>query len=151
MVKGIILMIFCTLFFNACNEDTSPVYYQYGGVCITRINEGDKILFYYGNTADGDAVEPHIVGTLQGFDAGVGGYLVFHDGDRVQLIRDYGELETVGNDQRLYLTESLGNPRAKMFRDSIAGNFGRIAYLSHSLELERATNRENRSKVIIKY
>jgi hypothetical protein len=116
---------------------------------VTRVTEGTNDYFYYGKYDLGSLPESYIASSYQGFDGGMGGYLIFGS-NRVELIRLYGIFKKVGPDQRITLKE-MDNMEFLKWKDSLGANYDRVSFLYSAVNVEKRTNQNNRTKVNIKY
>lgn len=127
--------------------------YIYNEIVVTRIDEGGITYFYFGD-CDGRSYpcpNNYIKGEYFGFDGNMGGYLIFHPENRVELIRMYGSFKEVGNSPNLQLSEFNDNYLLSNWIKSFQNNFNNKILISDLLREEKDINLKNNSRVKANY
>ena len=145
-MKNIYFIILSFMFFS-CSQDAF-IYYEYDGVTITRVDDGNQIYFYYGKYDNSSltASESYVKAEYSGFNSGMNAYLNFQENDIVEVIRVEALFETNGLSDSLILVD-MDNIRFITWRDSIRGNYGKIVEVSDIVKLEKKRNKQNNSRV----
>jgi len=145
----IIVMLFAL---SSCSND-EPIYYEYNGVTVTRIDGDGESYFYYGKCGDNKIKCPddYIKAEYFGFDGVMHAYLVFQKNKKVKLIRVADHFEKVGNDSSLFLFDYRAGYKLGSMLDSIKGNYDNVAKVYYSTSSEMEVNTENNSNVVATY
>lgn len=130
----------------SCSEK-EIIYYEFNGVTITRINDGNRIYFYHGKCGkDESCSKSYIKAEYSGLNSGMGAYLIFQPSTKVEIIKMHDSFEKVGNTSSLTFKE-YDNIEFIPWQDSIKGKFENVIYVSDVIETEKDLNSKNRSKV----
>ncbi|MEM9675221.1 MAG: hypothetical protein AAF992_21700 [Bacteroidota bacterium] len=149
-MKRVMLLIF---FAGISCTQNRIVHYEYDNVVITRVDKSAESFFYYGICDDKSNPCPksYIRAKYNGFDGSMGGYLIFHPNDKVEILRMFRFFEDTGHNSFLYLSEYDDNYALNRFTDSIRGDYRNRAWISDILSEEKEQNDKNNSKVMTVY
>jgi hypothetical protein len=137
---------------SSCSND-EPIYYEYNGVTVTRIDGDGESYFYYGKCGNNNITCPdeYIKAEYYGFDGVMEAYLVFQEDKRVKLIRVADHFEKKGNDSSLFLFDYRAGYKLSIMLDSIKGNYDNVAKVFYAISTEKRVNTENNSNVVATY
>ncbi|MBK7110628.1 MAG: hypothetical protein WAU21_04535 [Chitinophagales bacterium] len=140
-----ILFLVIIFGFIACSKETA-IYYEYNETTITRINKGNKILFFYGKFDNENFPEMFVEAEYSGLNSGMQAYLNFLPNKQVEIIGIMGSFEKTGIISNFNIKE-IDNIRFIAWKDSIQGNYNNTIELFDVLQIEIERNQQNNSKV----
>lgn len=137
------------MFTVSCSVKKDFIYYSFKDVTVTRFDkEPNEVCFYFGRYKNDDKLpNSYIKASYTGFDAGMGGFLIFKENKIVEIIRVYDSFSKVGDDKHLMLNDTIGNVDFIDWKDKIGGDYYNVIELSDILKTEQLINKEKKSKV----
>lgn len=154
MIKKNIHTILILLMLVSCSKK-KVIFYEYNGVCITRVDEGNQNYFYYGRFDKGVYPDNYIRSEYSGFNSDMGAYLVFKPNKKVEIIRLAGIFNIDKAPPFLSVidkeNETLKFWKWKDSSDHISSSYDSVIELHSILKLEQKRNKENRSRVKVLY
>jgi hypothetical protein len=144
-----LLIIVLAMFTVSCSVKKDFIYYSFKDVTVTRFDkEPNEVYFYFGRYKNDDKLpNSYIKASYTGFDAGMGGFLIFKENKIVEIIRVYDSFSKVGDDKHLMLNDTIGNVDFIDWKDKIGGDYYNVIELSDILKTEQLINKEKKSKV----
>jgi len=141
-----VVLLIVVLVVVSCTREV-PIYYEYNGIVVTRIDKGNKVYFYHGKYSTENLPESsYVKAEYSGFNSGMGAYIVFNPNKKVEIIRLYDSFESVGVYSFFSLIE-YDNIEFIDWEDGIQGNYNNIIYVSDIVETEIERNKQNNSLV----
>lgn len=147
------IIIITFFFFISCSE--RPIFYEYEGVTITRIDKSNGIYFFYGKCPDikSDCRKSYIKATYRGFNSGMQGYIVFNNDKTVKVISNAAYFEQIGENTNLYLSKKKENSTesSNWIRKAYEIGYPNVRYISDSINEEKEKNERKISDVKATY
>jgi len=143
------LGLICWVIYDQLVED-GIIFYEYKGVNITRVDNGNKSYFYYGSYNDGDYPKSYIRTEYSGFNMGMQGYLTFESDKRVFFRCADGYAEKIGNDSNLILVDDDAVSYLS-WSDTALIEYKNTYEVSDVINLEKEGNIKSLSKVKADY
>jgi hypothetical protein len=139
------------LFFCSCNKKRI-IYYEYNGVCVTRIDDESESAFYYGKFQDeSNLPTSYVKSTFAGLNGGMDAYLIFKP-NYVEVYYSMNYFENIGSNMNIKV---INNPTSNTFNynfdDKVRGKYDNVCRVSDILVREQELNANNNSQVKVKY
>jgi len=151
-MRNVLIISTIVCFFVSCSKKQNFIYYNYKGTIISRLDKGNHIFFYYGKVEDVNYLpKSYIEATYNGFDGLMGGFLIFKEDRKVEMIRLYGLFSKIGNNNALTLNHSIKNNDFMDWKDKIHHNYNNVIELSDVIKTEQLINKNNNSQVKVIY
>lgn len=143
-----ILFLFLPILIISCSQENT-IYYNFGNVTITRINDYPKDYFFYGKreSLKDTLTATYIKTSFSGFNSGMRGFVIFNDDETVSFIRMDASFEKIGNEKSLNIVEFENNLEFINWEDDAKQKFQNKIYISDVIELEKKRNKEYKSEV----
>jgi hypothetical protein len=145
----IILMMFAS-----CSDERA-IFYEYNGVTITRVDNGNQNYFYYGRFDKGIYPENPLKSDYSGLNSGMQAYLIFKPNNEVEVLNIMGAFD----DQKAsnFLRLKVNKNEEFIFFDwkdsidNINGSYDNVIEVHSILKIEQERNKKNQSKVKVLY
>lgn len=154
MKKKIVLLVLIIgiFFFNSCQKERI-IYYKYNDVTITRIEDGNKIYFYYGklDKSSSKKSKSYIKAKYSsGLGSGMEASLRFEKDKKVSLQGALSYFKKYGSNDSLYLNSHNYKTRVdyENWKDSVKTSYyANIIFVSSNLENEKLWNEKLETQV----
>lgn len=142
------------MLFTSCSDE-SVIFYEYNGVTVTRVENGNQNYFYYGRFDKGEYPDNYIKSEHSGLNSDMGAYLIFQANKKVEIIR----LAAIFNIEKAppslcirdNQTENLKFWKWKDSLDNINGSYDNVIEVTSGLNIEQERNKKNQTKVMAVY
>lgn len=143
-----ILFLFLAFSIISCSKE-NVIYYNFGNVTLTRINEYPKDYFFYGKqeSLNDTLTATYIKTSFSGFNSGMSGFVIFNDDETLSFVRMDASFEKIGNEKSTNIVEFENNLDFINWEKNAKQKFENKIYISDVIELEKKRNKEYKSEV----
>lgn len=150
MTKKITFICLLITLITSCSNE-KVIFYEYNGVTITRVENGNLNYFYYGRFDKREYPENYIISEYSGLNSGMQAYLIFNTDNTVEILNTMAYFNAEKSSPYLFIKdnhdESLKFWKWKDSLDKINGCYENVIEVNSALKLEQKRNNKNKSKV----
>lgn len=150
MTKKILCISLLISLITSCSTE-NVIFYEYNGVTITRVENGNINYFYYGRFDKGEYPDNYIKSEYSGLNSGMQAYLVFNKNKTVEILNSMAFFSTEKTSPNLILQNSE-DESLKFWKwinsiNEFNGCYENVIEVNSVLKQEQERNKKHQSKV----